>query len=251
MATPIAIGWYLLPLGLALWITWSMIQRVTVLEYEHVVHFRRGKLADVLNPGAHWFFRPWTTLHRLDARTSILTVPGQELLSADGVSFKVSLLLEHKVVDPKAAVLESSDYLKALYAKAQDALRAAIVNLSIEEMLESREQLAKQLSEALEPAARELGVELERASVKDLMFSGPLKEAFSLKARARQEAQASLERARGESSALRHLANTARLMDGNPGLFNLRLLQTAAESGKLVLTVAPAEGTPGLPETDD
>ena len=47
--------------------------------------------------------------------------------------------------------------------------------------------------------------------------------------RARAEGHAALERARGESAALRNLANAARLMDGNPALMNLRLLQTIAQ----------------------
>ena len=40
------------------------------------------------------------------------------------------------------------------------------------------------------------------------------------------EGQAALERARGESAALRNLANAAKLLEGNPGLLNLRLMQS-------------------------
>ncbi len=42
----------------------------------------------------------------------------------------------------------------------------------------------------------------------------------------KQEGQAALERARGESAALRNLANASRLLEGNPALMNLRLLQS-------------------------
>jgi hypothetical protein len=47
-----------------------------------------------------------------------------------------------------------------------------------------------------------------------------------------QEGRAALERARGESAALRNLANAARVLEGNPELLNLRLLQsiTSAQS---------------------
>ena len=50
---------------------------------------------------------------------------------------------------------------------------------------------------------------------------------------AQREAQAALERARGESAALRNLANGARVLEGNPALQNLRLMQslTAAQNG--------------------
>ena len=48
--------------------------------------------------------------------------------------------------------------------------------------------------------------------------------------KAKQEGQAALERARGESAALRNLANAARLIEGQPALATLRFLQTLEAS---------------------
>lgn len=44
--------------------------------------------------------------------------------------------------------------------------------------------------------------------------------------KAKQEGHAALERARGESASLRNLANAARVLEGNPALMNLRLMQS-------------------------
>ena len=46
-----------------------------------------------------------------------------------------------------------------------------------------------------------------------------------------KEGQAALERARGETAALRNLANAARMLENNPALQNLRWLQTISELG--------------------
>jgi hypothetical protein len=43
--------------------------------------------------------------------------------------------------------------------------------------------------------------------------------------------RAALEKARGETAALRSLANAARMMDDNPNLLQLRALQALADSG--------------------
>lgn len=64
--------------------------------------------------------------------------------------------------------------------------------------------------------------------MRDLTFPSELKRAFAEVLKAKQEGQAALERARGETAALRNLANAARLMEGNPALFNLRLIQSVA-----------------------
>jgi regulator of protease activity HflC (stomatin/prohibitin superfamily) len=63
------------------------------------------------------------------------------------------------------------------------------------------------------------------------MLPGELRKAFAEVLKARQEGQAALERARGESAALRNLANAARLIEGQPALATLRFLQTLEASG--------------------
>ena len=77
--------------------------------------------------------------------------------------------------------------------------------------------------------------------VRDVTFPAPLKQLFAQVVEARQAAQAALERARGETAVLRHLANTARLLEGNPALVTLRTLDAAASArGTIVLGVSPS-----------
>jgi regulator of protease activity HflC (stomatin/prohibitin superfamily) len=76
------------------------------------------------------------------------------------------------------------------------------------------------------------------------MFAADLKRAFADVLKAKQEGQAALERARGESAALRNLANAARVLEGNPALMNLRLMQSlsAAQNAGSTLVL----GVPGF-----
>jgi len=60
--------------------------------------------------------------------------------------------------------------------------------------------------------------------VRDLMMLAEIRRIATDAARAKLEAAASLERARGEQAALRALNNAARLLKGNPELMNLRPL---------------------------
>jgi hypothetical protein len=57
---------------------------------------------------------------------------------------------------------------------------------------------------------------------------------------ARQASQAALERARGETAVLRHLANTARLLEGNPALVTLRTLDAAAHGRGTIVVGMPS-----------
>ncbi|MCA1706792.1 MAG: hypothetical protein LC808_27445 [Actinobacteria bacterium] len=68
---------------------------------------------------------------------------------------------------------------------------------------------------------------------------------------ARAEGLAALERARGETAALRNLANAARLCADNPALLQLRLLQQLSTgSGHTVVIGTPPLGTPGSAGTE-
>ena len=74
--------------------------------------------------------------------------------------------------------------------------------------------------------------------------------------KAKQEGQAALERARGESASLRNLVNAARVLEGNPALMNLRLmhsLSTAQNAGNTLVLGLPdfvplKNGKAGSPE---
>ena len=80
------------------------------------------------------------------------------------------------------------------------------------------------------PQAESVGVQVHAVQVRDVMLPGELRKAFSEVLKAKQEGQAALERARGESAALRNLANAARLIEGQPALATLRFLQTLEAS---------------------
>lgn len=214
---------------------WATVRRLTVYEYQHALLFRNGRFVRLLEPGIYWLWKPASRVDILDARPRVLTIPGQEVLSSDSVSLKISLLVQFRVEDPKVARLAFEDYSQALYAHAQTALRRLVGETPIEKILENRASLDAALDGEVKALAATLGLQIQSITIKDIMFPGALKEAFSQVARARQQGLASLERARGESAALRKLANTARQLENNPNLYKLRLLQSIEGAGSVVV----------------
>ena len=76
------------------------------------------------------------------------------------------------------------------------------------------------------------------------MLAGNLKNAFSDVINARQQGLAALEKARGETAAVRNLANSAQLMEKHPGIMQLRLLQAVENSpgNRVVIAFDPERG---------
>jgi regulator of protease activity HflC (stomatin/prohibitin superfamily) len=108
------------------------------------------------------------------------------------------------------------------------ALRAVVNGVAIEALLNQRLEIGTQLLARVQPEAAKLGASILAIEVKDVMLPADLKRAFADVLKAKQEGHAALERARGESASLRNLANAARVLEGNPALMNLRLMQSLA-----------------------
>lgn len=201
-------------------------RRVTIMEYECGLLYSQGKFKRILAPGPHSYLRGWHKVQKLDIRDRFVTLPGQEVLTADNISLKVSLVASFKVGDPVQAIQGTVNYQESLYLLLQINLRDIIGGMSVDELLEKRQTIGEELFKHSVEQAKTLGLVLNLVNVKDVMFPGELKTIFARVVSARKEGLAALERARGESAALRNLANAAKLLEHNPELSQLRLLQT-------------------------
>ena len=204
---------------------------------------RHGKFVEALGAGRHIRWGRGFALTPVDQRKAFLDVTGQEVLTADNVGLKASLLVTYEVADPVKAVHGTQHWYSDLYNAAQLALRTVAGGVPVETLLNQRTARAPQLLALVQPEAARIGITVHAVEVKDVMFPSELKRAFAEVLKAKQEGQAALERARGESAALRNLANAARLLEGNPALMNLRLMQSmsAAQAGGNTLVL----GVPG------
>lgn len=217
----------------------ATIGRSVVFEYQQGLLYSRGKFVAVLKPGTHLYFRPLHTITKVDTRALNVTIPGQEVLSLDHVGLKISLAAGYRVADPYLAVNKVLNVHETLYLQLQLNLREIVGAFAVDDLLARREEIGRQLYEKSASQAAEIGIELLFANIKDLMFPGELKNIFAQVVNARKEGLAALERARGESAALRSLANAAGVFDNNPSLLQLRLLQVLEKSSGNTIVVIP------------
>lgn len=224
-------------------------QSIIIQEHETGLLFRDGQFVAVLSPGKHEFRKRMgseLSAKTFDMREHQMLVQGQELLSADQVTLKVSALVTYRVADALTLHRSLEHPELMLHGDVQLALRQVVSNLSAEEFLTKKSGFGNELMGLLAERFQNVGLKLERADIRDVMLPAELKRAFSESLKTKQEANAALEKARSETAALRTLANAAKLMRENPELLSLRYLQTIAEVGSgigntLVLGVTEAD----------
>jgi len=199
--------------------------------------YSNGALAEAIPVGRHVRWGRHCSIAHVDIRKTLFQVAGQEVLTADNVSVKVSAALTTQVVDAVKTAREASNYTAHIYSAVQTALRDAVAAVSMDELLGQRATISTQLLEALAPAAEATGVIIHGIEVRDIMLPGELRKAFADVLKAKQEGLAALQRARGESAALRNLLNAARLVENQPALATLRFLQTlgGANAGQTIV----------------
>jgi regulator of protease activity HflC (stomatin/prohibitin superfamily) len=226
---------------------------LTITQTERGLLYRHGTFTAVLGPGRYWtLFGRKIVKVGINQRT--LLISNQEVLSADRLPVKVTGLATYHVVDPQKSVEASEGgHLNAVYFGAQIAMRNVLAELPVEELIDARTKLDDRLTENARAAFTDQGCRLDSLALRDLVLPAEVRRLATDVTRAKMEAAANLERARGEQATLRLLNNAARLLKGNPELMNLRILQTLAPSpGRPAPTVilgsvpgvVPVQGSP-------
>ena len=213
--------------------------RVTVMPYQRVLRYRNGELSDVLEPGRHR--APFGSVHDVvvDLRDQLVAVGSQEVLTSDGIAVRLSAAVTWRVTDPVTFHERTTDTAGHLYVAIQLVLREPVQRRSIDEALAERDAMAAEALPPLTAAIEGLGVEVRRFAIRDLTVPADVRAAFGQVVTARQQALAALERARGESAALRSLANAAQVLEQHPVLVQLRTVETAARAGGTVVLERP------------
>ena len=175
---PVVIGLLLVLIILAVAVQ-AVLLRTTVFEWERGLEYASGRLIGVVGPGVYWRLRPTSVINKVDLRPTIAVVPGQEMLSADGVTLKASLVARYRVTDPQLTVNDAADYAGELYIALQIALREVVGSRAIEDVVAARAEIGPQVTERAASAASRVGL-------------------FARVVEARQQGLAMLERARAE-----------------------------------------------------
>ncbi len=207
--------------------------------------YEDGKLTKVLEAGRYEIPARQRWLKRLatvecvlvDIRERDLTIKGQEILTADKVALRVSILVQFRVTDAKAAVQTVESYADRLYSDVQLAARRSLASMTLEEILTNRNRLSEEILAEVKEVAAGYGVAIRRADVKDLVFPGNLQEIMNRVLAAERNSEAQLVEARTKAEVEEIQAKTraeAKQRDAEADAMACRLqLEAEAEAERL------------------
>jgi regulator of protease activity HflC (stomatin/prohibitin superfamily) len=201
-------------------------------EYERGVIFRLGRLLPAAKgPGVVLVFAPLDRMVRVSLRIDTIEVPPQDVVTRDNVTVKVNAVIYFRVVEPRLAVVEVSNFLYATSQLAQTTLRSVLGEVDLDGLLGKREEVNLRLQSILDLHTSPWGVKVSMVEVKQVDLAEQMIRALGKQAEAERERRAKIIHAEGEYSASEKLAMAAQVIQQQPAAIQLRYLQTLVEIG--------------------
>ncbi len=201
--------------------------KVEVAGYQKARLYYDQKFIKLLNEGTYYFWNNGTRINAslVDTRLLQMNIAGQEMLTLDKVALRINFVCHYKITDYIKIFTEIDHYEEQMHVTLQLILREYIGKYRLDEILESREQIADYALQKLKEKEENFYVRFYDAGVRDIILPGEIRDIMNTVLIAEKKAQANVIARREEVASTRSLLNTAKLMDENQTLFKLKELE--------------------------
>jgi regulator of protease activity HflC (stomatin/prohibitin superfamily) len=195
-------------------------------QWERAVVFRLGKYHTVKGPGLFMIVPLVDQIRTVDTRVLAVNISRQQVITRDNVPVTIDGVLFFRVDNAAEAIIMVQDYRYMIAQYAQTSLRDVIGQLTLDQVLTEREEIAKSIEQHVEKDTKGWGLEVTGLRIQDIDMPEELKKMMSRQASAEREKRATITKAEGDKEAAINLALAAKTMAESPGAMQLRTLQT-------------------------
>src|SRR3984957_1421697 len=140
-------------------------------QWDRAVVLRVGRFRALRGPGI-FFIIPIIDIisYWIDIRVIPTAFKAEKTLTKDTVPVDVDAVLFWKVIDPKKAALEITDYQSAIGWASQTALRDVIGQTMLSDMLEGRSKISNELQKIIDERTEPWGIAVISVEIKDVLI---------------------------------------------------------------------------------
>jgi len=214
-------------------------------QYEKGVRFTLGRFTGVMEPGWRLVFPVIQGYQKVDVRTKAVDVPDQNAITRDNVSVRVNAVIYYKVSDAPKAIIEVEDFRHAISQYAQTTMRNIVGEVTLDELLSSRDKIADRIREIVDAETDAWGLKVQNVELKDISLPPDLERTIGKQAEAEREKRAVIISSEGELAASQNIARAAEMLASAPGALHLRTLQSindmSSDQSNTVVYMIPME----------
>lgn len=216
-----------------------------VNQYERGVLFTMGRFSKILEPGWRIIIPIFQVVHKVDMRTKAVDVPDQNAITRDNVSVRVNAVIYYKVSDAEKAIIEVEDFRYAISQYAQTTMRNIVGEVTLDELLSSRDKIAERIREIVDLETDAWGLKVQNVELKDVSLPPEMERTIAKQAEAEREKRAVIINSEGELAAAQKVAEAASILSAVPGALHLRTLQSindiSSDQSNTVVFTLPLE----------
>ena len=219
--------------------------RVSKVEsFENAILYVDNKPREILSPGDYYYWKNAIALSttKVDLRQKQLEMLGQEILTKDKATIRMNFYISYKVTDIEKAIVVNKDYEKQLYVLMQIALREYVGEYTIDEVLQKKNDISTYIQNSLKVRATELGIDVKDSGIKDIILPGDMRDIMNQVLIAEKKAQANIIMRREETSSMRSMMNTAKLMEDNKMLYKLKEMEYVEKIAEKINNISLSGG---------
>ncbi len=229
----------------------DLLELLNVEEGYEALLFLNGTFSEKLVPGRYAFWKgvAKVKVYTKDLREKVLEIPGQDIITADNVSIRITAVVNFRIADSLKLVLNLDNPDTAIYREAQLILRSIIGTKDLDNILKEKNQLSKELEEGVSRKMEKFGIRINGLGIRDIILPGDMKDILNMVMVARKKAEANLIARREETASMRSQANTAKMLENNPALIRLKeleIVEKAVENGKFNFVLGENSLTKGV-----
>ena len=174
---------------------------------------------------------------KVDMRVKAVDVPDQKAITRDNISVVVNAVLYYKVEFAEKAIIEVEDYRHAVSQLAQTTMRNAVGEVTLDELLSSRDKIAQSIKTIIGKEAQGWGLQVNDVNLKDISLPEDMERTIAKQAEAERERRAVIIKAEGEVTAAKNMAKAAKLLGESDGALHLRTLQSINDLSSDVIEI--------------
>jgi len=172
-----------------------------VPEFKRLVILRLGRFVGMKGPGLVFRIPIIDQLLWVDLRENYFDVPHQTCITKDNAPTDIDFIVYYKVVDPRASVLNVSDFKGAALGISTTTLRAVIGEMMLDEVLAKRDEINHVLRSKLDEVTERWGVKITNVEIREILPPQSVQEAMIKQMAAERERRAMVTEAEGKKEA--------------------------------------------------
>ena len=192
---------------------------------------RFGRYIETMGPGLQ-FISPFTEkVVLVDLQTQTMDLVKQNVITKDNLVIMVDTAINYKILNPRFAFFRIQNLIEGVENLAYAALRAICGGYKLNEILEKKSEITKEIRKYMDQRAQIWGVFIEETFLTDIILNKDLENTLSSAASAQRAAISKIISAKADIESAKIMKAAADTLSSEAAM-QIRYLQTISKVGK-------------------